>query len=667
MTNVHSPTVMRGARQPSGWDTTIEVGVVCDVIEHVQEANVLSADGYPVDCLAVGHYLGLRPQDAELALDRVISAALPRDDTALEAESGILTQYSDRGIIRGELGQPFFLIDPRSAAAAGRSARSPLLIAIAGMGAPGRFASSELTVVARELCWALGRLGRHHLATVLIGTGNGNLSVPTAIGAWIRGIKRAVTGADPDLRLSRVTFVVRNGRKLEEVQEAIQSERDRLRDLNRATIRFQAMTSDQIDGYRKQSIQKEIARLKGEIVRGGGASGEEARRLPAPTRLTVDSGAGLYRVSAITATAAVPEREFRLDPALVQDANSQLAAAPDVAEQHRFGRLLQGLVIPDEFRSYLGGNAPLSLLLDPAMARLHWEMMVSPDAPGAEDAAPQAKGGSAEQVGESFDEQMFLGTYRGLTRQLREVFTAPPQPPPPARRRLRVMIVANPAREHDLPGAMEEGRQIEELFHQFNELYEKDGNEIEVVSLLGPDEATRPDVLGMLMERSFDVLHFAGHSIYAEKGRRTVSGWVFSKGENLTASELDRLDRVPEFVFSNSCRSGQMPEQGRSSGAAPTLAASFFARGVGNFVCTGWPIDDGAGLEFARVVYSNLLGLEDRLGAWERKERQPMSEAMRQARLALATTPRGLTIWGAYQHYGNPYGRLISARPRDTD
>jgi hypothetical protein len=666
MTDLQTPTMTNGA-DPRGWDTTIEIGVVCDVIEQIQKANVLSADGHPVDCIAVGHYLGLRPQDAELALDRAISLALPRDDTALEAESGILTQYSDRGIIRGELGQPFFLIDPRPAAAPGRSARSPLLIAIAGMGAPGRFGSSELTVVARELCWALGRMGRHHLATVLIGTGNGNLSVPTAVGAWIRGIKRAVTGADPDLRLSRVTFVVRNGRKLEEVQEAIQSESDRLSELKRATIQFEAMTSDQIDVYRKRSIQKEIKKLRGEISRGDPSQGEESRRLPAPTRLTIDSGTGRYRVSAITATAAVPEREFSLDPALVRDANSQLAVAPDVAEQHRFGRLLQGLVIPDEFRSYLGGNAPLSILLDPAMARLHWEMMVSPDAPGAEDAAPQAKDGAAGPAGDSFDEQMFLGTYRGLTRQLREVFTAPPQPPPPARRRLRVMIVANPAREHDLPGAMEEGREIEALFQQFNELYEKDGNEIEIVSLLGPDQATRPDVLGMLMERSFDVLHFAGHSIYMEKGRRIVSGWVFSNGENLSANELDRLDRVPEFVFSNSCRSAQMPEQGRSSGAAPTLAASFFARGVGNFICTGWPIDDGEGLAFARVLYASLLGLERRQGVWERKERQPMFEAMRRARLALAATSRGTTMWGAYQHYGNPYGRLISARPRDTD
>ena len=649
------------------WDTTIEVGLVCGVIERIHEAEVLSVDGHPVDCISVGHYLGVRPQDAELSLDRSISAVLPRDDSVLKQDSGLLTQYSDRGIIRGELGQPFFLIDPRTTTQPDGVAGPPVLIAITGMGSPGRFGSAELTVLARELCWALGRMGRRHLATVIIGSGNGNLSMPSAIAAWIRGIKRAVTGVDPDQRLARVTFVVRNGRKLDQVQEAIENERDRLEALSRATIKFEPLTRRSIDGFARKSIQWDITKLKEELKAPGHANDADFRPLPAPTRLTVDVEGRSYRIGAITAAAAVPERTLTLDPVLVQDANSQLAGAPDIGEQRRFGRLLQGLVIPEDFRSYLGGNAPLSILLDPAMARLHWEMMVSPDAPGAEDAVPDMEESNADDSSVvAFDERTFLGTYRGLTRQLREVFTAPPQPPPPARRRLRVMIVANPSREQSLPHAEEEGTAIRDLFEQFNALYEDDGNEIEINTLLGPDEATRSTVLAMLMERSFDVLHFVGHSVYSERGRRPLSGWLFSDNTYLTADELDRLDRVPEFVFSNTCRSGGIPESGWSSGSAPTLAASFFARGVGNFVCTAWPIDDGAGLEFARVLYSHLLGLEKRDGVWERAERQTMSEAMRRARVTLAGTRGGATIWGAYQHYGNPYGRLLSSQVRET-
>src|SRR6185369_8186576 len=111
----------------------------------------------------------------------------------------------------------------------------------------------------------LGRMGRHHLATILIGTGNGNLSVPTAINAWIRGIKLAITGADPDLRLTRVTFVVRNGRKLQQVQDAIEAEDNRLKAMKRMTIRFKGMTSGRIAAYERRSIRSEITRLQGEL------------------------------------------------------------------------------------------------------------------------------------------------------------------------------------------------------------------------------------------------------------------------------------------------------------------------------------------------------------------------------------------------------------------
>ena len=63
-----------------------------------------------------------------------------------------------------------FLDDPRTRDDKD-SAGLDRLIAIAGMGYAGRFGTPELTVLARELCWSLGRLGKRHLATVLIGSG----------------------------------------------------------------------------------------------------------------------------------------------------------------------------------------------------------------------------------------------------------------------------------------------------------------------------------------------------------------------------------------------------------------------------------------------------------------------------------------------------------------
>jgi hypothetical protein len=110
---------------------------------------------------------------------------------AVLPSNGILAQYAARGTLRGDLGQPFFLQDPRWTGHPGKGR----VIAIAGMGYPGRFGEAELTVAARELCWSLGRMGKRHLASVLIGGGVGNMSIKIAVSAWLRGVRQALIGS----------------------------------------------------------------------------------------------------------------------------------------------------------------------------------------------------------------------------------------------------------------------------------------------------------------------------------------------------------------------------------------------------------------------------------------------------------------------------------------
>ena len=138
--------------------------------------------------IAVGHYIGVKPQYAEAALDEAISEPLPTPTAGAPDEGWILTQLTMRGTITGGLGQPFLLPDPRSPA--------DRLIAVVGIGLPGRLGAGELTVAVRELCWAVGRLGRAHLASVLIGSGAGNLSEQDAAEAWANGIAQALAGQD---------------------------------------------------------------------------------------------------------------------------------------------------------------------------------------------------------------------------------------------------------------------------------------------------------------------------------------------------------------------------------------------------------------------------------------------------------------------------------------
>lgn len=625
----------------------------------------------PADAIAVGHYLGLRPQAGELAIDRAVSAALRGKPSAggrregaagadLEASELLLTQYTDRGIIRGELGQPFLLEDPRPGAPTGR------VVVVAGMGRIGTCGEPELTVLVRELAWALGRLGKRHLATLLIGGGTGNLETGRAIEAWMNGLRYALAGIEEDgRRLQRITFVERDALRLREIQEAILNAKESLERSGRLSIGYRPLTGSQLAAYERTGILEEKRRLERALEsRHAGA----ARRPADPTRLTVsrefepvDPRRATVRYAAITETAAVPERTVVIDWPLIEETNDQLAGEDHPRKQHDTGRTLESLIIPRDLRQHLAGDTPLVLLLDTTTARIHWEMIAQAD-PGR----PRGAGIGAEAP--AFDpDAMFLGTCRSLTRQLRTTFAAPPEPPPPPRRKLRVLVVADPAEDAHLPGAEGEGMAVADLFEAYNALGAAAAgtspNRVEVVRLFGPHSATRTAVLRELTVRSYDVLHFAGHCTF-DRDQPARSGWVFTGGARLSAYELQRIDRIPQFVFSNACESGITPDRAgeRSAGLAPSFAESFFQQGVSNFVCTAWPIDDSAATRFALYLYARLLGLE--LDPESDRPRgltapQPMHLAMRDARLEIARWPTGRQTWGAYQHYGNPHFQLF--------
>src|SRR5690606_24231709 len=237
-------------------------------------------------------------------------------------------------------------------------------------------------------------------------------------------------------------------------------------------------------------------------------------------------------------------------------------------------------------------------------ARVHWEMVAQAGFSGTLAMLPH------ESRSSDWMQESFWGTARGLTRQLRTTFAPPPEPPPPAQRLLRVLVVADPAKDAPLAGALEEGYEVAELFERFNRVHQQGLNRVEVVRLLGPREATRTAVLKHLMLRSYDVFHFAGHCHFDPQHPQR-SGWLFSDAEQISVRELSRIDRVPKFVFSNACESGVTADrpEARTPGLAPSFAEAALARGVTNFVCTAWPINDLAARRFAQVLYSELLGL----------------------------------------------------------
>jgi pimeloyl-ACP methyl ester carboxylesterase len=619
---------------------------------NIQDVGQPGTDGeIPVDALAVGHYIGVKPVAAEKALDQAISSRLQGTVDAPNSPLGesdlLLTQFTERGIIRGELGQPFFLDDPRTRDDDDHSGRDRL-IAIAGMGYVGRFGTPELTVLARELCWSLGRLGKRHLATVLIGSGNGNLSVPDAVGAWLEGAKRAIGSSveDAQRHLEVITFVEQQPAKLLRIWRALdaafpaQSETAaELAPLKSPEVELVRLTIEEIDQLKVAAAEEDRQRRAAEDEQL-----ESKLTSDIPTRLTVELDGDVYRFGAITETASAPQRDIPLDPDLVNEANAELAAQREKGRQGELGEFLEKLLFPADLQQLLSSDAPLVLTCDATVARVHWEMVAQPDL--------RATAGTGKQT-----DRTFLGLHRGFTRQLRTIFAPPPEPPPPPNRVLRVLIVGDPAADNPLPGAQEEAIVVRDLFEQFKQLVAQEPDRkvsgVEIVALLGPSQATRTRVMQELILKPFDVLHYAGHCMY-DKPKPSASGWIFTGGKRISANELSRVDRIPKFIFSNACESGITPDRSeqRSPELAPSFAESFFARGVQNFVCTAWPVNDLAARDFAKRLYTGLLGLEG-------LEVEPMHVAMRKARNAIYELKYGVRTWGAYQHYGNPYFRLF--------
>jgi hypothetical protein len=609
------PSTIQSAPAPDLQSQPIEIRihVIAKSIADIgpsDSADPAATDPTPIDCISVGHYLRVRPTGAERALDIAISSALkPRqsEKVAVNEDDTLLNSFHERGVLRGDLGVPFFLPDPRPG-------HESILIAVAGMGPSGQFGVPELSLLARELCWSVAQLGKKHLATVLIGASIRNLSFADVVHAWLSGLHRVLANAQgvETRRIEALTFVTMPGH-VSAVVNAL--ERERLKMASDKTTQA-AMTLKLID----------LPKADPPVERNAGNT--------ASTLISIDfDPAGVFRFSAMTGTASIPERVIRLDPRRIVDSSARLLVTADPVARYKLGKFLLDFLFPRDLRAQLTGSAPVILQLNNDAAKVYWEVAAQP----LGDDDPVAAASSMP----------YLGLQRGLTRQLRTTLAPPPEPPPPAGRTLRVLVVADGNKQARLPGAQREAQRLIALFDRINSRATQ--NRIVYTALIGPSKATTLDVLLNISDQPpFDVLHYAGHCVYDE-ANPARSGLLFSNDDRLTADDLSQIDRTPKFVFANACESGIMPSRpDLSSPELPaTFAEAFFKKGVANFICTAWPVSDAAAGDFAEELYRYLLG--DGIPAVE------MYEALRAARQCISTT----SSWGAYQHYGDPYFRLM--------
>lgn len=561
--------------------------------------------------ICVGHYRGLKPVRGLGAVDARLN--------------GWISLAVRQGMLGGALGETFYVpTDGRLGAGS---------LVIAGMGEFGTFNEDRLRILMTNVAMGAGALGLKSFGSLLVGAGEGNLSVDKALGALLNGVGVGLsnlvdqTSDLPSLR--EVTIVEYSPQRYLQIAEHLRkiSEDDTL---PRVRVNFVKPKSDEIAATQRKAKAPQTASR-----RSANANAADAQPPFQEVRITVESpdeGRGKYRFSAITPSAVVPVRDVEVNAEVVTRTAEALRKAESFAEQMRFGRLLYDYLMPVDFHDLIDGELPVRLILDRATASVPWEM-----------ACFQARSGG---------DLRWLGTDLQLSRQFRSILSQPPGTTPPLNERLRVLVIADPApeRELQLPFARMEGRRVVDVLRRMS----RSGVSIDVESRIGASECDMVEILAQVLTGGFDVVHYAGHGHY-DPTNASASGWIFGDKQVLTARDIFRARRVPRLIFANACFSGVVREGASfapdelNKGLA-SIAQAFFERGVPNFIGSGWPISDSQAANFAEAFYENALGTCPHL-----------LEALTRARKRIFDEGTGPT-WGAYQFYGEPGDRLFKTR-----
>jgi hypothetical protein len=157
------------------------------------------------DVLLVGHYLGVLPQTAERKLDELVSGVDGNNGGTL-----IITELTRRAALRGDLGEVLFFPTPEGP-----------VVALGGMGSVGTFLTAQVRILTRAVGQVVGLLPAHRvLATILIGSGKGNLRIREVATPFLEGFVEALNG-DGRLGLDRLRIVERDLDRALEILECI--------------------------------------------------------------------------------------------------------------------------------------------------------------------------------------------------------------------------------------------------------------------------------------------------------------------------------------------------------------------------------------------------------------------------------------------------------------
>ncbi|MBX3332120.1 MAG: CHAT domain-containing protein [Nitrospira sp.] len=541
--------------------------------------------------VVAGHYRGVPPVRAVGALD--------------EALDFWISKAVKHGMIGGRLGEVFLIPNAQKSLAANA-------VILAGMGEYGRFNREDLDLLFANVTYGVTALGWHEFSTVVVGSGEGNLSMEQAVEGMLEGVESALRRLKGQGNLETLRVVELDKRRLKDILAVL----TKISNNNNSSLELKLMP--------QRTLSKQARRTK--------RSKPESLDTMKGSRITIERDRDIFRFSAIREQAVIPVREITIQSSYAEGAAELLKGSRSQEEQEKYGKLLHSYLMPEDFQDMID-MTPLTLMVDRSTAEFPWEMA------------------AFERHGRT----IFYGPGRQLTRQFRTILSGPPGLiAPPIPNRLRVLVIADPAPEADLqlPGARAEGRAVVQIL---DSMREKQGLDITMEQRIGADECDPVELLALILSEEFDLIHYSGHGDFDERNP-AKSGWIFGKEHVLSARDIFRARRVPRLIFANACFSGvirtgkpfTLEESNRSLAG---LAQAFFERGVQNYIGTGWPVDDAAALEFAKIFYTEALSGSD------------LGSSLSKARYAILTSG---STWGAYQHYGQATAELIAQSDKNS-
>jgi hypothetical protein len=534
--------------------------------------------------VVIGHYKGVAPVSAEGVIDSALDFWI--------------TRANQQGIIGAELGELFYIPVTKKQIAA-------QAVLLAGMGDEGRFSKDDLRYLMTNVTYAVSALKLDSFATVLIGSGAGNLAKERALRGMVEGISDALQRLPEGKRVGRLILVENDDNAYGKVLSALDD------------LVKKKLFPDLVLSLRHRKLPLPRHRKK-----------EPPPDIPSDAlpgaRITIERNRDTFRFSALSEKAVVPVREVEVQSFFAAGTAERLMSSTTLEEQTEYGQLLATYLVPQDFRPLIEEEDELTLILDRSTASFPWEMACFKSTRGV----------------------TFFGPDRKLTRQFRTMLASPGLTPP-LNRSLKVLVIADPAPEPEfqLPGARQEGRAVVRVLDR---LRKENNLDITIHEHIGASACDPVEILALLLSEEFDIVHVAGHGVFDERDP-SHSGWVFGRDRILSAREIFRARRVPRMVFANACFSAVIKERQAMTADEMNrrlagLAEAFFERGIQNYIGAGWPVEDIPAVEFASVFYQNALAGET------------LGDSLAAARNAIK---RQGSTWGAYQHYGQVNARLV--------